>query len=151
MSPLTEHIYPSWGEKDNVVVDAAIEKSHTKQSMRNPSNFEASERSAVIRQWYCDHEYHSKQISKAPAVGFLWALDERNTNQTTTTPADVVVGSFVISAQLRRSRLERESWWSMMEAALQRAFEDRRAKQTTTTQAELLLWLWCMHIPEERA
>jgi len=49
MSPLTEHIYPSWGEMDKVVVDAAIGKSHTKQSMRNSSNFVASERSAVIR------------------------------------------------------------------------------------------------------
>jgi len=36
-------------------------------------------------------------------------LDERNTIQTTTTPADVVVGSIVISAQLRRARLEKES------------------------------------------
>jgi len=49
MSPLTEHIYPSWGEMDKVVVDAAIGKRNTKQSMRNSSNFVASERSAVIR------------------------------------------------------------------------------------------------------
>jgi len=35
---------------------------------------------------------------KAPAVGFLRALDERNTIQTTTTPADFVVGSIVIAA-----------------------------------------------------
>jgi len=56
---------------DNVVVDAAIGKSHTKQSVRNPSNFVAPERSAVIRKLYCDHEYHSKQFLKTPAVGFM--------------------------------------------------------------------------------
>jgi len=40
MAPSKEHIYPSSEEKGNVVVDAAIEKSHRKHSMRNLSHIE---------------------------------------------------------------------------------------------------------------
>jgi len=39
----------------------------------------------------------------------------------------------------------------MMRAALQRAFDDRRAKQTTTTQVDVVVALIVMHAHPQRA
>jgi len=47
------------------------------------------------------------------------AFDELRAKQTTTTPAEVVVALIVMSAHLRRARLERESLWNLVTKPIQ--------------------------------